>query len=567
MWNVPPWASRRVRCLLLISFISLLASALGLTASSDSGVQADPKHLCVVEGAVVSAEDSLGLRNAYVILVAENDREAKAQRARTDAEGHFTLQQIPAGRYHFYAGHNGFVDKAYGDASEEGVILALSPGQHVKGVLFRLLRQGVITGKVVDEEGEPLARATVTAAKKIRYHGRTRFFGGSEEAESNDLGEYRIFGLRPGSYYVTVSPRSFRYASNDDGSGDVNGRYLTVFFPGTTDASQAEPLQVHAGEEVHADVTMVRVRGVDIRGQVKVALPGAAKADRAVMLIPLTRVEGLYAPLTANPSGPDSTFEFHNVPPGAYDLSVHLFYDGKPHGAEQRLEVGTTNISGIVLIVGGGISIPGRVRIEGGISSNLERLTVALLPDSEDELISGNGEVKPNGKFNIEDVQPGRYTLHVWGLPKNMYVKSVHFGSQDVTRSGFTIAAEKGAAPFEILLNNGPAEVTGVVADAEGKPAQGSTVALVPDPPGSGRDERYATSRTDQYGRFTLKGVVPGKYNAYAWDVIEVDAYQDPDFLKKFDGRSTKIELQERDSKTLNLPLIRTGINPEENEQ
>src|SRR5207248_8888823 len=68
---------------------------------------------------------------------------------------------------------------------------------------FRLIPWGVIAGRVLDEEGEPLPWAQVSALREVYSNGKRRL---SPEAlvPTNDLGEFRLFGLKPGRYFVSA---------------------------------------------------------------------------------------------------------------------------------------------------------------------------------------------------------------------------------------------------------------------------------------------------------------------------------------------------------------------------
>ena len=77
------------------------------------------------------------------------------------------------------------------------------------------------------------------------------------------------------------------------------------------------------------------------------------------------------------------------------------------------------------------------------------------------------------------------------------------------------------------------------------QPATAATVALVPDEPRRAQTRLYKGITTDQYGRFTIKGIAPGGYKLFAWEVVEEGAYQDPDFLKPFEVLGTPFILQD----------------------
>jgi protocatechuate 3,4-dioxygenase beta subunit len=123
----------------------------------------------------------------------------------TDVGGSFAMKDIDPGKYRLSVNRIGFVAGEYGARGplQSGTTLSLARGQHLQGADFRLTPHAVITGRVVDEDGEPVANAQVQAMRYRYTQGRKQLqpFGGSS---TNDLGEYRMFGLAPGRYYLSA---------------------------------------------------------------------------------------------------------------------------------------------------------------------------------------------------------------------------------------------------------------------------------------------------------------------------------------------------------------------------
>src|SRR5690348_5985317 len=128
----------------------------------------------------------------------------------TDAQGHFVLKDLDAGRYILVAQRNGYVNQTYGqkNAGEQGTTISLNPGQKLTDITFRLIQGGVISGRIVDEDAEPLSRVQVQALQFRYAQGRRRLMP-LGNAVSDDRGEYRIFGIRPGQVYVRATLRGF----------------------------------------------------------------------------------------------------------------------------------------------------------------------------------------------------------------------------------------------------------------------------------------------------------------------------------------------------------------------
>jgi hypothetical protein len=162
-----------------------------------------------VSGWVVTAAEATPLKSTRVILIPERNGTGSLQvrSAMSDADGKFNIKGVPAGRYRFFASHNGYVDQQFQSAdAEKGAILALRAGEEVKDVLFRLTLAAVITGRVDNEDGEPIANIQVVALQRPSEEEREdnpwlghRELSPAAGGQTDDRGRYRLFGLKPGN--------------------------------------------------------------------------------------------------------------------------------------------------------------------------------------------------------------------------------------------------------------------------------------------------------------------------------------------------------------------------------
>ena len=133
----------------------------------------------------------------------------------TGAGGQSLLTNIQAGSFPLHIERGGYVDKKYGQVSSNrpGTVLVLVPGQQVQDVLVSLVPTGTILGRVYDEDGEPIVGANVRAFR-YQYGGEERVLAPVRQTQTNDLGEYRLYWLTPGEYYVSATFEArFRAAS------------------------------------------------------------------------------------------------------------------------------------------------------------------------------------------------------------------------------------------------------------------------------------------------------------------------------------------------------------------
>ena len=188
-----------------------------------------------IRGRVLASDGGQPLRRATVRLSAPELQVART--ALTDADGRYDFRDLPAGRYSITASKPSFVSWSYGQTLPDGLgrPLALSDNQTADNVDVRLIHGAVITGRIVDEFGEPVPNAAVTALRRQYQQGQTRLVPSGERAQANDIGEYRIFGLAPGQYYVSATVQALTLAMPVGNSVEVSGQnsgYAPTFYPG-----------------------------------------------------------------------------------------------------------------------------------------------------------------------------------------------------------------------------------------------------------------------------------------------------------------------------------------------
>jgi hypothetical protein len=145
----------------------------------------------------------------------------------------------------------------------------------------------------------------------------------------------------------------------------------------------------------------------------------------------------------------------------------------------------------------------------------------------------------------------------VMGLPSGAYVKTIRSDQVDVLSSGLDTSSGAPAA-VEVVISPKAATLSGTVQNSTtGNPAPGATVVLIPqEQERRGRQSWYKMITADQNGGFSLAGVPPGEYKAYAWEDLEFGAYMDPDFMKPFEDKGEAVTLRESDRNSVQLKLL-----------
>ena len=529
--------------------------------------QARPDDSCSISGQVTNAATGEPVRRALVYLRRIDTSPGVTnvqvtQSGTTDAAGRFALSGILPGKYRLLAERSGFIPTQYGSRgpTNGGTLITLEPGQKSSDMTMRLTPHGVIAGRVLDEEGEPVPNANVQVLRQQYIQGRKQLSrpGGGV---TNDLGEYRVFGLLPGRYFVSAEIRPNPVAPQ---TGD---QYVTTYFPRATDAAAAAPIEMAPGAQLrNIDVALAKMHTVTVTGRAVSELRPPASGDNAqrtylnVMLSARNTMIVGGGFTRGAPVNPEGNFEFRGVTPGSYFVIAQVNLPGKNFAARTMIQVGSSNVEGISLTVRGGVPVNGRVRVEGETTASLAGLRVMLQPAEAGGIVFGpfpNQQVKEDGSFQLDDVGADRYTLAVNNLPEGFYLKSVRSANLDALADGLEIAAGS-PAPLDVVVSSRAGQVSGTVLDPRTqKPAAGMTVVLVPqEKDRRNRESFYRNATTDAAGGFAFKSLTPGEYRLYSWEEAEFGAWMDPDFMKPQESRGQDVSIQEGGRQAVQVNLI-----------
>lgn len=531
----------------------------------------------VVHGKVVQEPGGQGIRKVKVSFRGGSGQRHEQYEAITDGAGQFKVEDVEPGTYFLQLQRSGYAET--GEKSQSRTI-KVTAGQDTKDLVFHMQMAGVITGKIVDLDGDPLQGVGVVATPSAGSAAR-RNIGPLGNAGTNDLGEYRIADLPPGKYIVQATPPENQAAlpsPNEKSTPKDRLVLVATYFPGTLDERQAVAVEVHAGDSAAANFALQATRVYRVSGTV-VGLSAPAK--------PQPQSGGIFIGGTGRGMGQiilvgrngqtkeqnlreDGTFEFTGVPAGTYRAQLISFAgflsgQGPPlrmQAFRAPIEVSGTDVVGLQLQVEPGGDVSGKLRMEGHEKIDWKQLYVALVPKTEEgsegvgEMMPmGNGMLNEDGTFEIKDVHAGNCQLAVGARSdkfRDYYTKSVLLGGREVADTGFEVNS---GTVLDVVISARGAGVEGTVIDGAGKPVGDANVVSVPSSGKLGRPDAYQSGRTDEKGHFELRGMNPGEFLVLAFEEIQED-YRTPEFVKQYEGNAEKVELEEGGRKSVVLKLI-----------
>jgi hypothetical protein len=564
-------------------WLSLVLLLLQAPATPQAPPQTRPEERGSINGFVVKMGTNEPLGKATVVLNgAEGGRSSQTFTASTSTDGRFTLGNVPPGKYRLSATRNGYIRYEFGarGPNRPGLQITIAAGQRMTQVVLPLTPAATITGRVFDRDGEPLAYVVVQALK-YSYQDGQRVLNTVQTAATNDLGEYRLFWLNPGQYFVATtyeaSPLSRAMARGEAGRGILIGprgrgnvgvetaraeedeTQIPIYYPGTTDPQGAAPINLAAGVVFSGvDLTVTAVRTFRVRGQVINGSTGQPARNVNVVLEPRER-KGFGAPILRSRGNLDNqgSFEIAGIVPGSYDLVAILNDRNNRMSARVPVEIGGSDVQNVSVVLTTGFPVSGHLAVEG-VAQDVTRLRVTLRPSPGGAQFGGAlpaAPVKADGTFSMPQVGQDAYRVNVTGMPRNFYLKSARLGATDVLQQDLRFDRPP-TIPLEIVISSNTGTVNGTVLNERQEPSVNCIVVLVPSVERRFRGDLYKSASTDALGRVHLEGVPPGDYKIFAWEDVESGAWQDPDFMRQNEERGRPVRVTENSQTDIELRVI-----------
>jgi hypothetical protein len=481
----------------------------------------------------------------------------------SDEEGRYEFLDLPAGTHTVSAGKPGFspVSTSQSPVVESVQTIRVAEGETVERVELTFARWGALSGRIVDEFGDPVEGVRVGALQLGVESGRRRLVPAGTERLTDDLGRYRLFNLPPGQYVLSAGVGQVS-------SADLPG-YARAYYPGTPNPGEARFVAIGLAQEYSAlDFALSRIGTARVTGKAFDAM-GAPSTAGSFTLVPSLRSASVTSvPVGAKILG-DGSFEFANVPPGQYVIQA---YRGRSNPSTEGefgalpVTVDGVDVTELVLRTSPGSTIKGRLTFDG---ADPPRGTIDLSPVPVDADLSPSGAsriahayINSDWTFELSGIS-GPRRLELVAVPKGWTLKAVLVGGVDVTDMPLALGRpNQSLSDVEVVLTSRVTTFNGIVTDDAGRPASDATVIAC----SSDHDRWYSGSRflgkavAARDGAFSLTGLPPGEYYVVAVRRVPIegeDAWQDRDLLESLAVHASRSVLTEGQVTSVALKLVR----------
>jgi protocatechuate 3,4-dioxygenase beta subunit len=547
-------------------FLTLCGTIFAPRSAAQNSSSATPPQPGQVTGHVYRADNNEPIPRAVVSLNPMGGRginvTASPQSTRTDVNGAYTFVTVTPGNYTLSAQHSGFINEMFMRAVMGTVpeTVTVAAGETLNKIDIRLLAAGVISGTVLDEDNQPLEGAQVAAI-------RIRFQKGGQQQEmplqqvtSDDLGNFRLYGLAEGNYFVRVEGRNANLQTGESS-------FRSSYYPGTPSLESAQKLKATAGTETSGVRFSVGTQSTyTISGSVIDNTDSPGPRRYTVNAVHMSEGANF---AVANQVSADGTYTIRGVTSGDYVVTARSIQNAPPPqtpGLNGTTMIMVHQYSGSAIVrvadndaraniqIGTSAEVDGKIIIENSTGQSLAGIRVNLQSQSFGPGIGGtsNAGADQNGIFKFQNLQPGSYFFSIAGRT-DMYLKQAVCLGRDYTYQPLTVDSGNTIGDCTLTLATDTAVIKGQVYDSD-KPVPNFVVIAIPQSMALRHIARYTvTANTDANGAFQISGMVPGDYLVFAVPKDDEQGYFQLDFPDRNQRDAERVSVKSGDAKTVTL--------------
>jgi protocatechuate 3,4-dioxygenase beta subunit len=533
----------------------LSSSLAGLGAQSSTALPSQSSDATFrIAGTIVNAIGGNPLARARVAIVDAKNRQ-HAQWMITSDDGRFDFKQVSPGKYSLQGAKLGFIPAFYDEHEGFSTAIVTGAGLDTEHLVLRLDPSAMLSGKILDELGEPVRQATVSLYREDRRVGVGRITK-SRNTMTDDQGAYEFSQLDAGSYFISATAKPW-YALHTVSSGQPSAEnlpaalaqsldaqpldvaYAITYYGDATEPDDATPIPVRGGDHLQADIHLNPVPALHL-----------------IFHVPENGANGFTMPMLQKPSfdGMEmihsdgmsqvspGVFEMTGVAPGRYSVRT-------PEAGSESNDVDvTTNGQELDMSTAQRASTV-KATIQVLREPTLPPQIEVALRNSKMRIVAWQ-EMDAKGEVAFQDLAPGKYDVLAGSRPKAYSV--VQMSSDSGIIAGHTLNVTAGASmTITLSLVGGTVNVEGFARRA-GKAISGTMVVLVPKNPESNR-ELFRRDQSDQDGSFLLRSVIPGSYTIVAiengWDLD----WSRPGVIEHYAHQGQTITVSDRTQTTMHL--------------
>ena len=538
----------------------LAFQCLWLLAQAPAAVPPRPAEgTAVVRGKVIEKPSGAPLERAVVSIRAVRGGGDVTQ-VYTNQYGVFEFTKLAAGPYELRAAAGEYrathVPSTYPTAAGgTGPPLQLKDGEQRTDIVISLSRALAISGRVIDEDGNPLANIEVSVPNPQDGMMMSGFEG--RPRTTDDRGMFRLHGLAAGRYVLCATPRR---GPSFDLERPRRLQYVQTCYPSVTDVTDATEVTLADQDVAGLEIRLQRRPTYVLSGHVI----GADGTPPENVQVSLMRIEGNSSSGSGTGLRSGGAFTISNVTPGAYELSARLGrdrYSSRPDDRESqwggvRLEVTTADVVGLVVQLKAAATLKGTVAFEDPPEKpGTTPMAVAPQPlnsPGANRPFPAPATVGDDRAFELRGLF-GPLVLRIFnGMPPGYSLKSIRYRGRDITDTAVEFDGDP-AHPVEVLLTSRTAALSGQVMDESGAPVAGAWVIPFPADPARWKGFQGPRSRTSEQGRYRLPQLVAGEYFVAAVSAADQRLLNLPDDYDRLAAVAERITVLERERRTADL--------------